>query len=390
VPDRVEDLQPVKRVKNSAKFEDAYHKFRTEYEYAYSLHLRRDADPQSLRVLPHYAGLTLVAAHQLLPIVLHDKQIPRSCAKDFEKFSQAMPKRRIPKDRAGWFVKHLAGLQLLLQSSGWPDKGTLEERLVRIGPFVVHNQTQQDDISATAKILGTAHALLRDSGVPQIEKIFYGDVYFVGQIEKNRNRMALYYPSNDTVFVLLVKRFEEEILHSLIHELGHRYYARVWSKDSKAEWAKHHRAIEREAKRTADTRLPEPGDILRVDGKDRVAGPIVTRTGNMWITLVDGGAINVLSYVRVRESVAVSRAYPTPYASKDSEEHFCEALSLFCTGELAEPHRTNFEAIVGVPPKPEPVVVPSAAPRALGPKGQIALFNPSRREAALRRRIANP
>ena len=387
------------RVKNSAKFEDAYHKFRTEYVYAYSLHMQKDADPLNVRVLPHYAGLTIVAAHQLLPIVLHDKQIPRSCARDFERFSQAMPKRRIPKDTVAWFVKHLSGLQLLLKSADWPDKGTREERLVRVGPFVVHNQTQQDDISASAKILDTASELLRDSGVPEIEKILYGDVYFVGQIEKNRNRMAMYYPSNDTVFLLLVKRFEDSILHSLIHELGHRYYARVWSRDSKVEWATHHRAIERAARSAADTTLPKPGDTMKVDGKERIVeGIVTTRSGNMFISLVGGGAVSVLSYARVRESNAVSRAYPTQYASKDSEEHFCEALALFCMGELAEPHRTNFEAIVGVPPKPAPVVVAEApAPRAKktkvakGPKGQISMFNPSsRRVTNLRRRISNP
>lgn len=367
------------RVKNSAKFEDAYFKFRTEYEYAYSHHLKSKTDPLSLRVLPHYAGLTIVAAHQLLPIVLHDKQIPRSCARDFERFSQAMPKRRIPKDTAAWFVKHLPGLQLLLQSSGWPDKGTKEERLVRIGPFVIHNQTQADDISATAKILATAESLMRESGVPKIEQILYGDVYFVGQIEKNRNRKAMYYPSNDTIFVLLVKRFEDEILQSLIHEFGHRYYRRVWDRESKIEWARHHQRIEREAEANADTTLPKPGDTMTVDGKPRIVeGIVTTRTGNMAITLVGGGAVGVLAYTRVRERNAVARAYPTAYSAKDSEEHFCEALSLFCTGELAQPHRTNFEAIVGVPPKPEPVVVPIAPPRAEGPKGQIALFNPSR------------
>ena len=109
-----------------------------------------------------------------------------------------------------------------------------------------------------------------------------------------------------------------------------------------------------------------------------MTGVDVDRRGNVIITLEGGSYIPAAGYARVM----AQRAYPTIYAAKDPEEHFCEAFALLCMGELAEPHRAAFEEIVGVERRVETPPSPPAPP---GPKGQMAMFNP--RGRALGKRI---
>lgn len=333
---------------------------------------------EAQRSLAAARGVFLATFH-LAPVVVHDKQVPASEVKAFEKVVRDADRRRYPKDVGAWLLKNREGLLALARSVNWPDKGTGDES--RVGSFLVHNQTGRD-VSANIKLLETAETLMRDSGIPRIDDAVYGDVYFVGDIAKKRTTMARYYPDSDAVHIIVVKRFEAGILHSIIHEFGHRYYQRICKNGpARAQWSAHHRMVGR----AGDIPLPKPGDVLPTAKGEQVVREIGSdRHGNITIVLESGAYIPWSGYARVM----AQKAYPTIYASTDPEEHFCEAFALFCMGELAEPHRAAFEEIVGVErrpaPPPEP---PPAPPPAPGPKGQIAMFNPSRRASALHRRI---
>ena len=188
--------------------------------------------------------------------------MPSGEVKDFEKIVRDADRRRYPKNVSAWLMKNRAGLLALSRSVNWPDKGSGDDQ--RVASFIVHNQTGRD-VSANIKLLETAETLMRDSGIPRIDDAVYGDVYFVGDIAKRRSTMARYYPDNDTVVILAVKRFEAGILHSILHEFGHRYYQKICkSGRARAQWAAHHRKVARDWKEPT----PKAGDVLPTDKGD--------------------------------------------------------------------------------------------------------------------------
>lgn len=358
----------MRRQKNIPKFDDLHRNFRDA--------LRNLESAPSITT----ARAVFLAAFHLAPVVVHDKQVPASELKDFEKIVRDADRRRYPKDIGAWLVKNGAGLHALLRSTDWPDKGASDDQ--RIGSFLVHNQTGRD-VSTNVKLLETAETLMRDSGIPRIDDAVYGDVYFVGDIAKSRKTMARYYPENDTIHIIVVKRFEADTLNSILHEFGHRYYQRICkSGPARAQWDAHHREVGR---RGMDMPLPKPGDVLPTDKGDRVVKSVdVDRRGNVIVSLEGNSYIPAAGYRRVM----AQKAYPTLYAAKDPEEHFCESFALFCMGELPEPHRAPFEKIVGVERRaPAPVAAPAPPPSPPGPKGQLAMFNPSARSSAMLRRL---
>lgn len=62
-----------------------------------------------------------------------------------------------------------------------------------------------------------------------------------------------------------------------------------------------------------------------------------------------GGKIGTIykhQLVKVLRDRATRKAFPTSYAAKDAEEHFCESLSLFCLGDLKGSNLAAFKVIV--------------------------------------------
>jgi hypothetical protein len=194
--------------------------------------------------------------------------------------------------------------------------------------------------------------------------------------------MAFYNESRDAIYVLVVKRFETTFVNGTIHEFGHRYWNRFLPQPVKAEWSRWHRKLEDDATQAFKYRTPSVGDTI--DGK-RIA-EITKRPGKGTILVFEGEAsyITLDNYWNVERRNAILREYPTIYSATNGEEHFCEAFALFCMGEIAEPHRAEFVRIFDIAQAPAPAPAPAPLP---GPKGQMAMFNPSRRASALHRRI---
>ena len=65
--------------------------------------------------------------------------------------------------------------------------------------------------------------------------------------------------------------------------------------------------------------------------------------------MTSGGKIgNIYKHqlVKVLRDLAIKKAFPTPYAATNDEEHFCESLSLFCLGDLKGSNLAAFKVIV--------------------------------------------
>jgi hypothetical protein len=143
-------------------------------------------------------------------------------------------------------------------------------------PFAVHWQPDLPlDREHTRGLLRRAVEAIRGSDVPRLTEVLYGPVYVVGALA-GRTRLAWYYPDLDTVFVRYrgaEADADGEFIHSVIHELGHRYWGRIMTAEQHREWERHHR---------------------------RVAQGV--RAGTM--------------------------KWPTAYSAKNAEEHSCEVLGL--------------------------------------------------------------
>jgi hypothetical protein len=235
--------------------------------------------------------------------------------------------------------------------------------------------------------LQSAANLLLESGVPRVDEIIYGDVYLVGDIERKKKVMAWYFQDSDTIQLIVVPRFDDKLVQVLIHEFGHRYWQKILGHDAKRAWARHHYEVEKSA--TRDIPEPQPGQAL---GEYIVKGLEKKPPHGLVVALTDPKhperalTMKYTSYLKLERDSAVRRAYPTPYAATNEQEHFCEAIALFSMGDLKEPHRSAFERIFDVRVS---TPAPAPAPAPPGKKGQIAMFNPGSRASRAARRIGS-
>lgn len=296
-------------------------------------------DAAATAVPPHIDAAfdVYIYGRDLSNAILHGKEIPPSLVKKFSAAFKIFNRKRKIKEYVPWFAKNIAQIKLLLESDSWPDKGS-SERTKTVGPFTVINQVGQD-ISTAEKALLSAASFIRDSKVPGSDKILYGEVFVVGEISRKRTVMARYRPGNDTIELLLLKRFSGKSSLSLTHEFGHRLWTRFLSNSVKTNWRAHHDRIDRAI---VDINFPPVGEpVSAIKGN-----PKVQRYEGDRIYLESGGYITTRQYENFMESYGRERKFPTPYSAKNAEEHFCEAFALYCLGDLKEPHRSDFEALV--------------------------------------------
>jgi hypothetical protein len=332
-------------------FETTYAAYQAAYEESY----RRISDWAAFMKIPFDTVATHVDApvidatyktfyqgRTLANLVLGTRAIPTAKTKAFEKAiklfsakSRPGPKRDVAAPTR-WFVKNIKSVQLLLESSSWPPISAAEGTKKTLGSISVINQSGRDP-DAAEKSLVTAMDAMRRSGVPNIEDIIYGDVFIVGDVSRSRKLMAGYYPAADQIKIIYVKRFEADYVQAIIHEFGHRYWKKGFAPER--AWRAHHRKLEHDV---MHPQLPAVGETIKTN-----LGPLKVLSYTSSAMFLEGGSVlGVQAYLNTAKKIAGTRTFPTPYSAKDYEEHFCEALSLYCLGELQEPHKSNFEALV--------------------------------------------
>jgi len=265
----------------------------------------------------------LRAAKLWVEYLLQTKSIPRGQAKKFElsarPFSAA---KRPPRDIVAWLEKNKGKYRYLVDAAGWPDKvengiGGAED-LFTVGPFKVHNTVRET------------------GGQPRT--------------------LAWYNPNDDKLYLRPHIKVGEGELHNFLHELGHRYWDKIMSRDVKTKWANHYSMIKYglgQYERSRPTDLPEIGEPLPIpmQGMRRGGPPIVTDIDDRFIHVLHkptgrDAKIKKREYWKFLERRAKRGQFPTPYASTNREEHFCEALAMHLLGNLPEPHKSIFDTVV--------------------------------------------
>ncbi|MCH8517579.1 MAG: hypothetical protein LAT68_14750, partial [Cyclobacteriaceae bacterium] len=263
--------------------------------------------------------------------------------------------RREPKDIVKWWDKNWKRFLLLIDGAKtWPVKELGTDDLFSLGPFTVHNVVGASggELESLKKGILQAVTAIQRTPVPGLRKVLYGDIHVVPRITK-AHHAAWYYPSDDSLYVRRSKSTGLDEVHAIIHELGHRYWARFASSDAKKRWASHHVRVQ---DKDIDVDLPDVGDELPVKVFPRHKEfPTVTKMdkGRYHFKIqIPGsdeyheGTIPVFKvYQHFSKLQRAQKNFPTEYSAKNHEEHFCDALALLALGALTEEHAIPFKAI---------------------------------------------
>jgi hypothetical protein len=295
------------------------------------------------------AFMTFMTGRKMVDLASRLKQVPSQHRRMFDAARREFARTR-KFDHMVWFAKNVKMLRDLYDIGSWPDiaAGAPDDggagAVTLIGSIRVVNQSDQDPAKSVDLVRRAARAL-SDSGVPGITRVLYGDVFVVGDIARKRSVAAWYVRDKDVIEVMAVKRFAESQLRVTVHEFGHRYWQKFMSPDAKRAWARHHDDM---STASPDYDFPKVGDVLDyVVGSPKVLD-FAPSTNGYLVQSSNGstGTIYKHQLVGVLRDRAVRATFPTPYAAKNAEEHFCEALSLFCLGDLKGSNLAAFRTIV--------------------------------------------
>lgn len=205
------------------------------------------------------------------------------------------------------------------------------------------SEADKSDIALVSTVFKKAISLMKASNIPNINSILYGDVIITDYIGKDSQ--AVY--RNDKIYYKHTHKIEPYYVRTLIHEFGHRYYNLILK--NKRLVKKYYNQIKRTKNkpisyligksyyevfkeplffRNGGVLLPNEDIILSVE--DIGDGRLKLDMGKVDITIPNIFLDNI--------------RFPSLYASKDSEEFFCEVFSLYCVGKLED---TSLVKILG-------------------------------------------
>lgn len=277
--------------------------------------------------------------------VMAMKEIPSGQEKKFEMATRIfISVATRPTNPVTWFSKNKTAFMYLWEAAEtWPDKAEGGNQFFIVGPFTVHNTMGLvgDDLEGIRNALQKAAMLLKGSSIPGVEHVLYGDVMIVGKLKKG-TAVAWYYEDEDTVYVRPFKNAGFDELHSIVHELGHRYIRKFVNKNMWSEWVRYHTKIV--YTRPSGTRMPEVGEELpfTVSGMGK-SNPIVKRIDGDKFYVTETGFITKSV---IKDHIDDIAKYPTAYSAKSEHEHFCEAMAHRVMGKLKEPNLSDFKSIV--------------------------------------------
>jgi hypothetical protein len=286
------------------------------------------------------------AARQLSEWVLQTRMIPAGKAKPVEMAARSVQSMaRAPQDIPDWYEKNAARLNLLLEAASWPEKsgeGEAASQVVTVGPFKVHNtigadEKQFKEIQGLVENAARSLSTTRDFG-----NVLYGDVYVVGQLRQSHT-LAWYKIQSDDVYVRSLAKKGGDDLHSLIHELGHRY----WFKFATSDQKRNVNALFMDLGTAPPPTVTRPtvGDELPVSVKGAKGTKfIIVKDDGMYFTTEPKGTFPVREVMRLLTQRAKgTETFPSQYSMTDSSEFFAECFAFYTLGRLKPDLAKRFE-----------------------------------------------
>jgi hypothetical protein len=304
-----------------------------------------------------YAGRNLVQS------IMGSVDVPKRYIKAFERAAKAFLRARSTRDVYKWVARNKKNIELLIDANEWPFIGEMKvedggtPRLFPVADFDVHNLLglSEDELLPIKVMIAKAFHTLRRSKVKGIREVLYGDVHLVGKLAGNA--LAWYNLNNDTIYVRPFASKKKDAVHSMMHEIGHRFWRKKAPADRKNAWLRHHWAVDARFAKPGAVEYPVVGQEIAI-AKERGRGknrrkPVVQRiegtpgSGEAKFYIDERRFYTDQQFWRMAQKEAQWSKFPTPYAASDPEEHFCEALAMFARGTLADDHAKVFENIFG-------------------------------------------
>jgi hypothetical protein len=291
--------------------------------------------------------------------ILGMKEIPQGKAKKLELAVRVFMSAttRGPNKLVEWIYRNIDAISFLKEAANWPDKKEDEsDDRFTVGPFTVHNVMglAGKDLEVIKDALARAVVLIKALNVPGIDQVLYGDVMIVGKL-KGGTVAAWYYIQEDVVYVRPFKHGGMDEIHSIIHELGHRYIHKFIDKASWYEWQKYHDSV-RWKKVDVNLKDLAVGDEMPFKVKGLKGVPVIQRIEQSAFNPTSGARYIYFSDTKVYPERTVhglikneeeqKQRYPTLYAATSDAEHFCEALAHRAMGKLKEPNLSAFKSII--------------------------------------------
>ena len=296
------------------------------------------------------------AGEKLATVILGSREIPYSRADEFAEAAKLfISAARTPPDIGKWYDRHLKKFQLLeYAAKNWKAKpeatGDTSQSSFKIGPFIVHNTfgLLGEDLKGPIRAVKEAiqSVSLELSLVPGFEKVLYGNIFLVGQLKQPRT-IAWYDVAEDELYIRTDAHGGHSNLHSIIHELSHRYWRKFASPMMKRKFEERNSYCQFEAPRKlAIPPTPKVGDPIGFPVRGREGIPKVVSTDGYRLTIEGGGSFTITDWVKYHQQMRTQSCFPTLYASKNVEEHFCDIMGLKATGLLKGDHLEAFEQII--------------------------------------------
>lgn len=198
----------------------------------------------------------------------------------------------------------------------------------------VTSKVTPDIIIQCKEIIQTTINLIDKSTLPRFKEMLNNLQIFI-VAGKKTNTIAYYTFTDDFVYLqhqYIKLRGVEDSIHSLIHELGHRYLHKIASLDQKKEWKKLYKQIQsKQWSPEAEKFFPQVGDSLsrdfKIDSKQKYPMDVIKevkydpRFGQIIYVLESGGIVSKSGFRNYL-------GFPTAYCNDSEDEFFCETLAL--------------------------------------------------------------
>jgi uncharacterized protein YjbI with pentapeptide repeats len=321
---------------------------------------------QPLRELANQPWVYLMREGRVLVDYILDRLVvPANKTKAFEVAARLVRNAtQLPRNVFTWWNENADRLRLIADGYiNWPEKTEGTNELFKLGAFVVHNtiNLKGAKLDKIKEILGSAQTILEKNCIPDLDKTLYGDVYIVAQIQQ-ASTVAWYNTKTDKVYLRSAKDDKWAELESILHELGHRYWGKIATNQQRDAWTVWY--IRQKAR---GAELPQVGDMYQVfNAYKETQGLGLTQViiQDVHSSFGPGGRPRVEIVFTVstemgimpgslgwspadQERWAMIQNFPSPYASKNAEECFCEALAFFAMGLLPAEYAEPFSSIWG-------------------------------------------
>jgi len=219
------------------------------------------------------------------------------------------------------------------------------------GPFTLVNTGGFDDktMDLVAKLAVKAAGLLKQHGYG---RAVYGDIHISNTVGRSSKVLAFYSVNTDEMFVRAnLKGKFDSALHTILHELGHRYEKFVAANDIRAIYRRLSNQTS-DQRRSSDLKYPKEGETAVERGKTFVvSGTEYTGRGvrvnlrlqddatKQFHTTIDG-------WYAMTGQVSPAGAFISKYARTDPSENFAEMVAHHCLGTLPQEQVELLEAII--------------------------------------------